>query len=268
MARRFARRRKPRVVWLPMLGNAQGTELETWDTAWGTPINVPVAGDGSIRYDIAEVTFDAPLSASEAASGDRAGRLHDIVSGNAYRLRRLVGKIHIGFNPGRQTEEFYTYMPACDVAAGFMVLRTDPDGAPTADLDEVNPLTRDSAEDPWIWRRRWLFGTGGTSLNNQSDQYTAFNNTPNPVQGDFALTNFPATTAGYGSVADGPHIDQKTGRVIGEQESLFFFIATRRYAWVPSSGLVMPDGLITGHLDLRLLASLRTSQGNRRNASR
>jgi len=262
MARRFARR-KPRVVWLPVHGR---------DFSDGTPENfgngiggsLTVFNDGQIYTDIQPVTFDYSDS-SAAEEGTEFRSLQDLTSGNAYRLRRIVGKCHIAALQENNSEAEF---PCLDVAAGFMVCRTDSSGNVLSDaLDAAGnkvsgPLAQDGAEDPWIWRRRWFltplcpilsYTTGSIG----ADQFAV--QTALGIQGQW-----PHTTAHYGSVQDGPHIDQKTARVISREERLTFWLQSRVTNGAGNSN----NGTLVWNLDLRLLASLRSQSGNRRNASR
>jgi len=216
--------------------------------------------------DVQAVTFDYSDSASQEEGVDFRS-LQDLAQGNAYRLRRIVGKFHAAALTNNTGE---AQIPTVDLAAGFMVCRTDDDGNILVEQAGVSgdvtrgPLAQDGAEDPWIWRRRWIL-TGIPSLITQTQ-------TGQGLYADVIATNatlgfqghWPQTTAGYGSVQDGPHIDQKTARVISRDERLFFWVQGRLFN--PSTETNTAD--IVWSLDVRLLASLRQNIGNRRNASR
>jgi len=256
MARRFARRRKPLVQWLPVFGTGGS---ENSEAAIGIQSEIQLAtSNDETRIDAVGLTFDYTDSAETAqAAGDDNRTLRDLVSGSAYRLRRIVGKIYASWynNSG---DGIANRPDVIDYAAGFIVVRTDDNGNPSTDFEEVHPLSQDSADDPWIWRRRWFLRT------------LAEGDTPGGVPAKTWGSGFPRSTAEYHSVADGPHIDQKTARVVGRQERLFFVQAARTVAAFPGStaGFSAPGGLVT-YLDYRLLGSLfSTTPGNRRNASR
>jgi len=252
--------RRPKVVWLPVLGTSSDPAVEDAELAMGSTVQLTIPSDGSIGWDAQPVTFDAsnPASINQFPPLDSFPHtLHDLVSGNGYRLRRLVGKCFVG--AGGAPLAANTDATWVDVAAGFMVVRTDDSGNPTTDFDEVNPLAQDSANDPWIWRRRWL-------LNPYVGQ--RFHAAPGLGTTGALLYEWPATNVQYGSVQDGPHIDQKTARLIGPEERLFFIIAARGTlggADVPAN---WEGGQVQCLLDLRILASMRSMVGNRRNASR
>jgi len=261
MARRF--RRKPRVVWLPVQGNDIDDQPESGNQSVpGIASELNVNADGSIAFDQIPITFDYSDSASfEMGSFERS--LQDLTSGNSYRLRRIVGKIFVG---AYGTQNAGQIAPV-DVACGFMVNKTDDSGNPLetglfGNNQQRAPLATDAQQDPWIWRRRWLLTPVPKSVVvDASDVEVASDFISNAVNGPV----WPQTNADYGSVADGPHIDQKTARIIGNQERLFFWISARQQQSLATGG--MPVG-VQYTLDVRLLASLRTNQGNRRNASR
>jgi len=259
------KRRKPRVLWLPVHGRDFSDSMEGSQYANGIGGALSVAGNGRMFSDIQPVTFDYSDSAS-AEEGTEVRSLQDLTQGNAYRLRRIVGKFHAGCTLASDAPT--GSVAPLDVAAGFMVCRTDPDGTILAGQSagisgDVNrgPLAQDGAEDPWIWRRRWLlspipkilqFPVSTGVLADAADLTDIFNN----------QAQWPQTTAEYGSVQDGPHIDQKTARVISSEERLFFWVQGR------TIGEPVNELVINWQLDVRLLASLRTNIGNRRNATR
>lgn len=152
MARRFARRRKPLVQWLPVFGDGGD---ETNEAAIGIRTELILSGDpAETRVDAVGLTFDYTDSAETAqAAGDDNRTLRDLVAGSAYRLRRIVGKLFASWynNSG---DSIAARPDAIDYAAGFIVVRTDDNGNPYTDFEEVHPLSQDSADDPWIWRRR------------------------------------------------------------------------------------------------------------------
>jgi len=255
------RRRRPRVLWLPVHGRDLSTAVEGNFSGNGIGGILSLPQDGTFDQDAQAVTFDYSNAASFEEGTDFRS-LHELTSGNNYRLRRIVGKFHAA---GLAENNAEVELPLIQLAAGFIINKTDDNGnIVTAIGSDVpaGPLHQDSAEDPWIWRRTWMlspvtpyasFGSGAIVADNLAAQ-TAYG-----FQGIF-----PNTTAGYGSVQDGPHIDQKTARVIGPQERLIFWVQAR----VINAGTEVNRGSVPWNLDVRILASLRSNQGNRRNASR
>jgi len=248
------KRRKPKVLWLPVVGNdLSSSEGDNFGNGPSGILTVP--NDGTIAFDAVPVTFDYSDPPSvEQGVFDRS--LQDIAQGNAYRLRRIVGKFFAGATPAISNP---TVVGTVDLAAGFIVNRTDDSGnlvaASTLAPQDCSPLAQDASQDPWIWRRRW-------ALTPLPQAYTS-----DSLSGVLAVLNgapqYPQTTMEFGSVADGGHIDQKTARVIANQERLFFWVAARQ-----GNNQSFPSVDLEWLLDIRILASLRFNQGNRRNASR
>lgn len=263
--RRF--RRKFRGLWLPVYGN--GANQNEQDFVQGSAGTFGVPTNGAITWDAFPVTFDYTESAylAQTAALGPSPSLQDITAGNEWRLRRIVGKHHIGYTCTAGTVEVPVMCPAVEVASGYIVCKTDEEGDPTTDFDEVNPLIQESAEDPWIWRRKWILsnpvtrpGSGGFAPPTDDIGRALF----------YQAIAWPYNTAGYGSVLDGPHVDAKTKRSILRQERLFCVIAAR--IWNPDLSQVHFNpsipGLVTYNIEQRLFGALSTNRGNRRNASR
>jgi len=251
---RFRRRRRPPVVWLPMLGN--GSQSETDTLAFGETGTLLCRPDGQITWDATSLTFDYQIDpvTAQTSGGTLPPTLHDIVSGNAYRLRRVVGKFFTGIQ--RFTLDEQTEVGGAEVGAGIIVVRCDSNGTPNTDFNYVNPLITESTDDPWVWHRRWLLGFG---------EANATVETTSP--GYNIAKTFPSNNVYYGSVQDGPHIDSKTARVIASDERLFFVVATRQFSF-GDGGATLSNFYIGWNIAVRLLATMRTTSGNRRNASR
>lgn len=254
MARRF-KRRKPRVVWLPVFGDTFTGEAGTAATAVGVQFQCQMGlGQYGIVVDAAPLTFDGSQDPTINQSlGLNNVTLNDYVNGQAYRLRRIVGKIWCAAsaNPG----DTATNITAIEVGFGFIVAKTDATGNITTDISTTNPLSQSSADDPWIWRRTWVLNPyDGTGSFGNADQWYGF----------------PRTNMEYGSVADGPHIDQKTARVVGQEERLIGMLAARVLGTSDDASPTPTTEYVNvrGFLDYRLLASMRSTQGNRNNASR
>lgn len=236
------RRTKPRVVWLPQT-------------------NANSVGDGSSVYQLVtfgllsgptgqSTTTEIPLVA-DAQQGtafvDDPPSLADIES-SGYRLRRIVGKIWVQADQVA-VDSAINFV----VTAGIMVRHAETSsGASTAFQaggENVNVGNIDNTGDPWIWRRSWWLG-------NRLADLTGTNNF-------FPRLNFGAEYPG--GIAEGPHVDQKTARIVGPEERLFLDLT----ATVIGQGGVDTQSLTIAVLtDLRVLGSMRTSTGNRNNSSR
>lgn len=230
------RKTKPRVVWLPRdpgetLIYSDGSGLSSniiqsvVAVAGPTPF-IPISG-------AIPVTIDSPASPAGSTT------LSDIEN-SGYRLRRIVGKCFVSY--AQDTND----APSLVLATGtFIVLRVDDLGLPLAsNLNDYNPHNNVNDDNPWIWQRHWILQNANSSV--------------------ATLEDYPFTNAEYGSVSDGPHIDQKTARIIGPDERLFFLPTALNL----TSGMAQAENSLIFTLVIRVLASMRTSSGNRRNASR
>lgn len=259
------RRRRPVVNWLPVPGvqvvdseNGFENRINGFTFALGVDPTGPGAATGGIITAFTSLTFDQPgeQRLQKLALGPSATfpSLRDFVQGSAYRLRRIVGKVNIGYTS--QGDGQTTSPPSCVVGVGFIVLKVDPDdGNPLDNTNpqEYSPLSAKNIDDPWIWRRTWLLGKN--TLGSGDGSFT-----------DEIFRNFAENTSDYGSIADGPHIDQKTARLIQSDERLFFVVSTKA---VPLTTVYQTGGLVAGYLDYRLLGSIVSrASSNRRNASR
>jgi len=237
----MSRRTRPRVVWLPgtnansVGGGAAGTEdnhVQTMFVSLASPVS---AGDSSVG--------EIPLVIdSQDDVLDPVTSLSDIEN-SGYRLRRIVGKIFLRYEPEGAVDSPERVL----VTAGIIVRRSDAVtgisyAVGTANATLVNPQFIHNDGDPWVWRRSWIFKqTRVTDLNIEAGSNYGFN---------------------AGSVADGPHVDAKTARIVSSEERLFLDVGVLALDSSNDSGVVVV------HADLRCLASMRTSAGNRRNASR
>jgi len=247
------RRSKPRVVWLPQTNaNSIGdgtTVIQGFVLAASGPTG---------SRDQSEIPLVADVQISPLDPGVIS--LADIES-SGYRLRRIVGKVWvIASQSDLQIDTPLTTI----VTVGIMVRRADTaTGASLANLadptgDTFNPQIIDNTGDPWVWRRSWFLGNNNALTNLTVD----------PLQALTVFVNdFPTTNMQYGSVADGPHIDQKTARIVGPEERLFLdaSVTVVNEASNAAADTPLTFGIFT---DLRVLGSLRTSSDNRRNANR
>jgi len=235
------RRRSPRVVWLPQDNffsvDSATSAQSTWNVATET---IGASGNlGETSTIIAPVVRDKPLDPQIATTS-----LSDLYS-SGYRLRRIVGKIYCNCEttPSADGEPL-----VFGCTAGFIILRCNPQGLPQNTDNEIyNASIIINTEAPWIWRRSWIL-----------DNQTRF---INPATAGRPLRPDTFSTGGN---ADGGHIDQKTARIVGPDERLFLVLTT--------TVLRQGDNQLNGQVDytweVRVLASLKTNVGNRRNASR
>lgn len=255
-------RRKQRVVWLRPTGTAQA--------AGGVPLT-PMEQPGYIIFDSLLITLGAgaqpvleiPLVLDNPVSETFAGASLAVLQASGlnqttewgYRLRRIVGSIHLAIisNEIGQNPNF----TAVAVTAGLMVRRVDESGLSPLQGGDIHPGLIQNFSDPWVWRRTWLL----SCVENPQLTATAFNETTR-----FAFSRFPMTTDAYGDARSGPHVDAKTARIVGPEDRLFLNIG---FIALPAATDNVQEGMqLRGLIDLRVLASLRTNQGNRRNATR
>lgn len=251
------RRRKPKVVWLPPSNaNSNGDGTTGWSFASSAPFGASTIGSiGSIEVPIVQDGIQSdPLGATSS--------LADIeLSG--YRLRRIVGKLYV-FVAVPQVSGGHAPTGLFGVSAGFIIRRVDPGSGgslaaavPQTNFEEINPSHIRNASDPWIWRRDWI-------LNDGVDFDTAISSPP--ANGDIAAVSGSSTSnfgKNYpGGNLEGPHVDQKTARIVGPEERLFLDVSAE--ALFPG----FDNQVIIAIYNFRVLASMRSNVGNRRNASR
>lgn len=225
------RRRAPRVVWLPTNNaNELAAGLNIHEVFFTYPGGEP---KGAEIVNAFPLTFDQPRGVGATDS------LSD-TENSGYRLRRLVGKIYVAAAQANQQDA-----GAWICTAGFIVLRVDPAGNP---LQVPSPAVQIDIADPWIWRRTWIVANG------QSGN----------LAGNLVDTANFSNFEGGPSAVDGPHVDQKTARVISQEERLFLVLST---VGAEASAIGATQDL-EWLWDLRVLATMRTTSGNRRNASR
>lgn len=237
------RRRRPLVTWLPTLGaefnEAGHNSVNGFTFALAVPGLHTSANSAS-----SSLTFDVPTSVFNVLSGQVS--LADFDQ-SSYRLRRIVGKIFAGFSQ-RAPAAQQTRAPAVLFGAGFMVqVVNDRTGVP---LNQLDVLAKEEITDPWIWRRTWVLSNG--------------NSPGDGSELDDIFHNFPQSTAEYGSVLDGGHIDAKTARVIGPEQRLQLVLSVKS---LPLLTDYTEDSNVAGYIDYRILASMRKAT-NRRNAAR
>jgi len=249
------RRKRARVVWLPVdinnrLGRAPNPASAGGDSShFIKAFTLNPLGDDPITEEIPLVLDQqtASIGGTTAILTDKT--LADVES-SGYRLRRIVGKLFFGI--GQTTDRQLGDVTSGIVTAGLIIRRTAPNGDSVASVAGgangtlLNVASLDNIADPWIWRRSWM-------LSNLLDPQ----NTDNLI--------FPlSSNILCGSALDGPHIDQKTARIVGPEERLYLSVTC---SGIDGNSQTEPLLVILVG-DLRILASMRSSVGNRRNATR
>lgn len=176
------------------------------------------------------LTFDFPNDPSTANVATHS--MADFI-GSAYVLKRIVGKAFAAQIPAIAGVASPAVLM---VAAGFFVARasdTTPQ-APAGSLNSYDPLASENQMEPWIWRRSWVLG--------------------NPT--DISGVMYPSSTAWYGSVMDGPHIDSRVKRRINDDDRLWFVASA-----APTVESEAEDpAIVRWFVDYRLLVTLRKNQ--------
>lgn len=238
------RRSKPRVVWLPIV-NTNSIDAANRSTIQNFGLLIPTVTPGVTASTEEPVIMDGIQSGPLQATSSLAD-----VENSGYRLRRIVGDIWVEcFDSEEQTTN-----AAVVVTAGLIIRRVSSEtGTSLAELGGAAFISCDDIEngmDPWIWRRSWLLGWNGV--------------TTGATQLDTRHFNRPPESNVRGSLYNGSHVDQKTARIVGPEERLMLDLT----ATVHRQGPADSEELVVCTTNLRVLASMRTSSGNRRNASR
>lgn len=250
------KRRRTRGTWFPNIGTANDDE----DNLQGRFFQINFPGGSGQEIALTPLTFDEPKTDDTLGASDVS--LADVI-GSEYVLQRIVGKLFIARHAADTVVDgaFTDAQPAVLVSAGFFVARANdsssgggvdtPIGSASAAeiRDNYSPLEIDTVREPWIWRRTWILGS----------QVSSGRLTNEPLNSQSAR-RYPMSTALYGSVADGPHIDSKVKRRVRQDQRLWFSVAACTYP--PQTAVDTGQLAILGYLDYRLFGSLRKAQNS------
>lgn len=237
------RRRRTRYQWFKQPGTTgPGADQEDTDSGFDIILSVPT--NGTTICQVSNLLVDLPSDEFEGSATLPMGAFTQ----NDYVVKRIVGKL---FASRSQEGAVATTVAATLFGVGFLVARAEdldqggganqPIGASSASalVDNYSPLRAENIHEPWIWRRTWI-------LANQA--------ATNPVNGS---NQFPATTAGYGSIQDGPHIDAKVGRRVRDGERLWVAFAAKNWPLTQTDDVAAS---IEAHLDYRVLGAPRKNR--------
>lgn len=249
-------RKRPRVVWLPAdrlnrLGIAPAAVGTSTQQSIGIVSTVVTSPAGNTVTKVVPLVLD---KVPELALTAGVQSLADITQ-SGYRLRRVVGKIWGSIRQDPQNGAGAIVPKSCILTVGLIVLRiNEEDSQPLQNAAQYDAAAYGNLSDPWIWRRSWCL------INQPAMDNAAANSAARNFDG---LTS----TSKGGSALDGPHVDAKTARIIGPEERLFMVITTSA---LPDTDVQEPEAseAVTVLWDLRILGSMRSNLGNRRNASR
>jgi len=260
-------RRRRRGTWLPNIGSAIN-EIAGASASGREIVTLPQigAGQADINTIITPLTFDVPQD-DDLTDSAEAG-MSEII-GNEYVLERIVGKCLLWREDNNVTAAGIAQDPASLVTAGFFVARAaDPEagpggvnlpigaGAASSDAntrDNYSPIDLDTIREPWIWRRTWILGLSGAARAASTTSATPTVQTP----AEPAPAYWPCSTALYGSVADGPHIDSQVSRRVSQDNRLWFAVSVTAFP-LGRNGTISTT--IRGYLDYRLYGSLRKAR--------
>lgn len=254
------RKRRNQGVWLPTIGAAAGGDT----VLAGRFFTLTGTATPTIHTVIFPILRDFPQNDDVAVTSTEG--IGEIVE-NDYIVKRIVGKAFISRRPiyeGGDTN-IDIGVPLV-VTAGFFVARAgDPGTAGAADApigavgaladssfvrDNYSPLDADTIREPWMWRRTWVLGNAGAASADVTLE-----------AGTEGLGSFPASTALYGSVMDGPHFDVKSKRRVGLDERLWFAVSMYVYTSGGATGTNLAGEQINGYLDYRAFGQVVKAQG-------
>lgn len=233
------KRRKRKYTWFPVTGSAG--PAETNDNFAQLLAQHVVSPDGLTNVDISPCVPDVPMEGDDI-NVTAPGQLVQAL-GQEYFIERIVGKCFLSYTTGVDDGIVSIFPRTVLVACGFFVARAnDGDvgggaGTPigSASLPErvenYSPLSEDAIREPWIWRRTWILSNGRPVPNPNSAG--AFGLTTTQISGGVGFTNSvvqagaPTTNINQGSALDGPHFDAKSVRRVGNDERLWFVVASR-----------------------------------------
>lgn len=250
------RRTRRRGTWFPTIG----TNLATAENVVSGRAFALTLVNHVIITAISPITIDRPQEGDELSSS--IDSLTDVI-GSEYVLQRIVGKVFAERISAPDPITVRDENPAILFGAGFFVARANdsavgggadtPIGSATEAerRDNYSPIENDTIREPWIWRRTWILGTAGQSTLSQAGTGTIITTT------NGTSTHYPASTALYGSVWDGPHIDSKVKRKIGNDDRLWFAVSATPFSLDTELNNTL---LISGYLDFRIFGSLRKAR--------
>lgn len=248
----MARRRRNNGTWFPTIGThpAEADSLAGIAFALALPV-----GTNNLTG-VLPLTFDYPQE------GDTLDTATDVLSeivGSEYICNRVVGKMFACYNADEGglpvLESASNPAQAILFGAGLFVSRADdvdsgpngansPIGLLSAIDDNYGVFKGSTIREPWMWRRVWMLGNNQGMFEAPVGTWKNWN----------GFTRFPSTTAGYGSVMDGPHVDCKSKRRIKQDERLWLALSIRRFPLGGSNPTF--EESVEGYFDYRILGKL------------
>lgn len=232
------KRRRTRYTWLLNTGTV-GPAADTAAATNGREFLISVPANGTTAVSIVDLLNDTPSEDTVIAATTLS---MGASTQNEYFIKRIVGKFFAALdNNVSGRAGCYTGLGIFIARAGdpedFAGAENLPIGSATAAVQRANyaPNALDNIREPWIWRRTWVLTQPG-------------------VAGGVADEHFPLSTAGYGSVADGPHIDAKTARRVRDGERLWAVVSACNW---PINTTGANANQLRATLDYRILGASR-----------
>jgi len=259
------RRRRSKGTWFPIIGTGESPAIAPAIRQFTGAFPAASADPFTI---ISPVTFDSP---QEGGTLDENDSFADII-GSEYVLQRIVGKAHLHRRVDTADSNGSDQEPAVLVGVGFFVARANdaasgggedtPIGSATATERQDNYSVHGikTVREPWIWRRTWILGTAGSWKQNANNAQ-AFQLSSGGGAGTGVAGYYPASTAFYGSVADGPHIDSRVKRRVSQDNRLFVAVTAQPWPIGQETSALADNLIIEGSLEVRLFGSLRKAKG-------
>lgn len=245
--RRINVRRKKSGLWFPCSGTTHISGDETFvDAAWDNVENglaPPTTLGGPTSLQVKALTFDYTQESPDALA--EGFSLRDVVEGQDWMCQRIVGKFFAQYlYGGDSVSDDWMFLK---VALGIFVARSKDraQGEPDLEPDEFDPFHAQNIQDSWMFRRTWILSNPENPVNDGADP---------PSTG---LATAPFSTAGFGSVMDGPHIDCKSKRRINREHRLWAVVGLRGF----SPGFASPgtpnQGFLYFNFDFRIHGTMR-----------
>lgn len=245
------RKRRAKRTWFPVLPTVYGPGAGEAQTFFHTNHVLSWSSEGP-SSGVTQVIDTTPLLADGDVNADQFSEditLRDRVEGKDYVTTRIVGKIWggPGWSQSVIDEQAVTGINQVIFAAGIAVFPADENtGDPALTDEEQDPFKANNSAGPWAWRRTW-------TMSNPS----AIPLASGLASSTFAVGN-PISIGGFGSMADGGHVDCKVGRRVSREQRLYFVFA----AAILDGNLAVSDEdmNITYGYDLRVLGAMRKAR--------
>jgi len=179
--------------------------------------------NGAYGAAVVPLQFDSPWNQDDAAINDQAGTRTLYNAQPDFILKRVVGKLVVTAGLEEADPAPETRIPTAIAACAALFVAdaehegqagspSVPQGFSDAEID-YSPWSIQNSTQPWMWRRTWMLSTGFTG--DQPGNQTELD----------AHRHLPRNNVQYGAgIFDGPHVDWKGGRRIGQNQRLYLIV--------------------------------------------